>query len=180
MKSKSSTGSPKTGEPVYLVVGKLRRPHGIHGEMVMEILTDFPERLQVGTRVFVGREYRELQIRSRRPHQNFLLVAFQGYDTPEEVGVWRNKLVYVLRVDRPPLEEDEFYHHELIGLEVEIDAQTILGTVTSILETGANDVLVVRPEKGAEILLPLTDEVVQEIDLQTGRMRVKLLPGLLP
>ncbi len=173
-------GSPPTGEPAFLVVGKLRRPHGTHGEILMEVWTDFPERLKAGDLVYIGTGYQPITIGGLRWHNKFVLLTFQGYSTPEEVGTLRNEWVYVRSDDRPELEEGEYYHHQLIGLRVREESGEILGVVTDILETGSNDILVVRAEERPEILLPVIDSVVLNIDLQSGEIFVHLLPGLLP
>ncbi len=173
-------GSPSNGGPVFLVIGKLVHPHGVHGELMLEVYTDFPERIHPGVTVFVGDRYTPHKILSRRQHKAGLLVAFQEYSTPEEAGVLRNQLVYVRAADRPPLPEGEYYHHQLIGLAVKTESGQTLGVVKSILETGANDILVVRPETGAEILIPAVDEFVLAYDLEQGEITVRLLPGLLP
>jgi 16S rRNA processing protein RimM len=173
-------GSPQKGEPVFLAVGKLRRPHGLHGEIIMDVLTDFPERLQTGMSLFVGPDRQLLQLRSLRWHTAALLVAFKDYHTPEQAGELRNQLVYVTAADRPPLPEGEYYHHQLIGLKVVSEQGEVLGKVNEILATGAVDVYVVRAESGAEILIPAADEFIQAIDLERGEMQVRLAPGLLP
>lgn len=171
-------GSPGGGEPVFLAAGKLHRPHGVHGEILMEIYTDFPERLTPGSLLFVGPGHQPVSLKSRRWHQQNLLVSFEGYETLESVGELRNQLVYVSAADRPALPEGEYYHHQLIGLQVVDEADKPLGRLTEILGTGANDVLVVRPEIGSQILLPMIDDVVLKIDLQGGKMWVHLLPGM--
>jgi len=173
-------GSPQGGEPVFLAVGKLRRPHGLHGEIIMDVLTDFPERLHPGITLYVGPEYQPLRLRSRRWHAAALLVTFEGYDTPEQAGEYRNQMAYVTTADRPPLPEGEYYHHQLIGLKVISEQGELLGKVTEILATGANDVYVVRGEIGAEILIPAVDEFVQAVDLDRGELRVRMAAGLLP
>jgi 16S rRNA processing protein RimM len=173
-------GSPHKGEPVFLAVGKLRRPHGLHGEIIMDVLTDFPERLHCGITLYVGPEHQSLQLRSLRWHTAALLVAFEGYDTPERAGELRNQFAYVTTADRPPLPEGEYYHHQLIGLKVISEQGEVLGKVTEILATGANDVYVVRAEIGAEILIPAVDEFVRAVDLERGELRVRVAPGLLP
>jgi len=172
-------GSPGEGEPVFLVVGKLRRPHGVRGEIQMDIVTDFPERLAAGVTVFIGEDHQPTRISSCRWHQDSMLVAFHGISDRDEAGILRNCLVYVRADEIPPLEEGEYYHHELIGLGVREDIGTYLGVVTGILETGANDILVVTSENGAEALLPMIDEVVLNVDLKEGEVLVHLLPGLL-
>jgi 16S rRNA processing protein RimM len=175
-----NAGSQQKSEPVFLAVGKLRRPHGLHGEIIMDVLTDFPERLQRGVILYVGPEHRPLRLRSHRRHSNALLVAFEGYDTPEQAGELRNQLAYVTAADRPTLPEGEYYHHQLIGLKVVSEQGKVLGKVTEILATGANDVYVVRAEIGPEILIPAADEFVRAVDLERGELQVRLAPGLLP
>ncbi len=172
-------GSSSAGEPAFLAVARFRRPHGVRGEVLVEVLTDFPERLQPETVVYAGETHRRLVIRSQRSHNEGLLLAFVGLDTPEAVGQFRHQFLYVSSADRPPLPEGEYYHHQLLGLSVETDDGRRLGRLTEILETGANDVYVVTPERGGEILLPVIPEVVLDVDLAAGRMRVHLPEGLL-
>lgn len=145
----------------------------------MEVNTDFPERLEIGVEVFMGEGLKPLHIRSTRWHKQLLLIAFDEYHLPEEAGECRNQLVYVPAVDRPTLPEGEYYHHQLIGLRVVCDEEPFLGILEGILDTGANDVFVVRSPQGSEILLPVIESVIEEIDLDQGEIRVHLLPGLL-
>jgi 16S rRNA processing protein RimM len=173
-------GSPSTGEPVFLVVGKLRRPHGLHGELLMNVITDFPERLHSGVTVYVGEDHQPMKIRSRRWQNQALLVTFDDYHSSEAAGELRNHMVFVRADDRPPLPEGEYYHHQLIGLRVASDEGRFLGLLTQILDTGANDVYVIRPDSGPEILLPAIESVLLSIDLNKGELLVHLLPGLIP
>lgn len=175
------TGSPSPGEPVYLAVGRLRRAHGLKGEIIFEILTDFPERLRKGTQVYLGDDHLPLRIRSRRTHHNHLLLAFDGYHTPEEASALRNLIVFVRASDQPALPEGEYYHHQLLDLMVLTEDGRRLGRVVEILETGgASDVLVVRPDFGPQALIPIVEEFVPRIDLQAGVITVRPIPGLLP
>lgn len=173
------SGSQQPDAPVFLAIGKLRRPHGVHGEIIMDILTDFPERLHRGSLLYIGEAHQEAHLQSIRPNGSTLLVSITGYTTPETVGVFRNQIVFVPTADRPPLPEGEYYHHQIIGLRVISDEGVELGLVNEILETGANDVYVVRPSMGSDILLPAIDPVVLQIDLEKREMLVHLLPGLI-
>lgn len=173
-------GSPEVGEPDFLVVGKLGRPHGVNGEILMEVYTDFPERIQPGVTLFLGPQLQPLRLTKRRPHSRGMLVAFEGYHDRDTIGELRNQLVHVPAADRPPLEEDEYYYHQLLGMQVVDEAERPLGRVSSILETGANDVYVVRDQAGSELLLPAIESVILDIDLEHQEIRVHLLPGLLP
>jgi 16S rRNA processing protein RimM len=130
--------------------------------------------------LYAGDSRIPLHVRSSRPNDKSMLISFEGYDKPEAVGAFRNQIVYVLAADRPPLPEGEYYHHELLGLRVVTEDGQVLGEVTGILDTGgANDVYQVLTQSGQELLLPDTEEVVLNIDLKAGEMRVHLLPGLL-
>jgi 16S rRNA processing protein RimM len=173
-------GSPGEGEPVFLVIGKLRRPHGIQGEILMDVLTDFPERLEKGVIIYLGDQHRPLKIRSCRWQNKAMLLTFDGFMDPETAGQLRNELLYVRADDRPPLPEGEYYHHQLLGLEVVDENGKPLGVLTKILDTGANDVYVVQPARGQEILLPAIEQVILDIDLERKQMRVHILPGLIP
>lgn len=172
-----TTGS-LSSEPVYLAVGMLRKPHGLRGDLLLEIYTDFPERLKPGSQIFAGDKHKPLKITRRRPHNDGLILGFEGISTAEEAGKYRATVVYVLSADRPTLPEGEYYHHEIIGLTVLDEAGTTLGELSEIIVTGANDVYVVTPPEGNDILLPALKEVILAVDLAAKTMKVHLLPGL--
>ena len=147
--------------------------------MLMDLHTDFPERLKSGVTLYVGEKYQPKVIASRRPHANGLLVRFRGIKTPEDAGTYRNTRVYVPVGDRPELPEGEYYHHQLIGLNVVTDEGQELGVIAEVIETGANDVYVVRDTDGNEILLPAIPPVILDVALADRQMRVHLLDGLI-
>ena len=157
----------------------LRRPHGVTGEALVEIYTDFPERLRPRKVVYAGEKHQPLTIRSSRPHNAGLLLAFEGLTTPEQVGLYRNQILFVTAASRTALPEGEYYHDELIGVQVEDERGKPLGILTEIMQTGANDVYVVTDAGGGELLLPAIREVILEVDLPRKTMRVHLLPGLI-
>ena len=175
-----SSQSVPPGEPALLAVGKLLHPHGVRGEIMMEVHTDFPERLVLGMLLYLDSPAEPLHLVKRRSHKNGLLLTFEGYTTPETVGQLRNQVVYVRVDDRPALDEGEYYHYQLINLRVTSDEGAPLGVVTEILETGAPDVLVVHPEFGPEVLIPIADSFIRAIDLPGGKITVHLIPGMLP
>ncbi len=171
-------GSPAAGEPAFLAVGKVRHPHGVAGEVLVEIYTDFPENLRPEVTVYAGNRHLPLTICSRRAHKKGLLLAFIGFDTPEQVGRFRNQILYVERIGASELPEGEYYYHELLGLSVFDENGTVLGEVTEILETGANDVYVVTNEARQEMLLPAIAEVILDINLVSRSIKVRIPPGL--
>ncbi|MFC2026331.1 ribosome maturation factor RimM [Chloroflexota bacterium] len=179
MHRKQLKGSPTSGEPVFLVVGKLRRPHGLRGNMLMESITDFPERLRPEEIVYIGNTYLPFRILNCKQHGRALLISFHDYTSVDDVGHLRNQMVYVKTDDRPPLPEGEYYFHQLLGLRVVSAENQVIGTLVQILETGANDVYIVRSDSGEEVLLPAIKNVIREIDIDRGEILVNLLPGLI-
>lgn len=178
MADKNETSGSPNGEPVYLTVGFLRRPHGVHGEIVMDLHTDFPERLKRGRKLLISEEHAPFTIQSVREHQNGVLIKFNGVDTPEDAGKLRNQWAYVKVSDVPPLPPGQIYKHELFGFRVVDENDNVLGELVEIIETGANDVYVVRDGSGKELLLPAIPSVILDRDVTRRTMRVHLLEGL--
>jgi 16S rRNA processing protein RimM len=176
--TKNAPGSPD-GEPVYLVVGFLRRAHGVQGEMIMDLHTDFPERFKSGRKLFVGEEHKMMTVEGVRSHAKGMLIKLKGIETPEETARYRNQWVYIKTTDAPPLPEGQIYQHELFGFQVVDENENVLGELVEIIETGANDVYVVKNESGKEILLPAIPSVILDLDPARRFMRVHLLEGLI-
>jgi len=171
---------PVQGEPDFVLVGILQRPHGLKGELLMRIMTDFPERIQPKSRLYLGENYLPVSIRSIRQHNHGLLIAFEEYQFRSDLDHIRNAPLFARTSELPRLAEGEYYYHELIGLQVVTDEGEELGLLSEILETGANDVLVARSEQYGEVLLPVLDEVFLGVDKAMRQVRVHLMPGLLP
>ena len=178
MTPEEKPGSPKGGL-IYLAIGFLRRPHGIKGEIIMDLHTDFPERIKPGRKVYIGEKYEAFTIDSARVHGGGMLVKFRGFDSPELAGHFRNQWVFVRSTEVPGLPEGQFYKHEMIGLSVVVDDGSPLGMLNEVLETGANDVYVIQKEDGKEVLIPAIPDVVLEINMEERFMKVHLLDGLI-
>jgi 16S rRNA processing protein RimM len=147
--------------------------------MIMSVLTDFPERLVPGFQVFTEKNHQPVSIRSIRWHGADMLISFDEFRDRETVGVLRNQALMVRVENLPPLPEGDIYIHEFIGLTViDDDTGTCLGEIQEIIETGANDVFIVRGSNGSELLIPDIDEVVRAIDMDRKEIRIHLLPGL--
>ena len=144
----------------------------------MDLHTDFPERLKRGRKMFVSEEHKPVTVQSVREHQNGVLIKFNGIDTPEAAGQLRNQWVYVETKDVPPLPEGHIYQHQLFGFKVIDENDTPLGELVEIIETGANNVYVVKDESGRELLLPNIPAVILDLDTVRRLMRVHLLEGL--
>jgi 16S rRNA processing protein RimM len=171
-------GLHKDRKSAFLVIGKVRRPHGVHGEVVAEIYVDVPGMLSPGGVVYLGDKHEKLVVASLRYHNEGLLIGFEGIKTPEEAGYFRNQLISLASCDAPNLPSGAYYSQDLLGLEVMDDNGIFLGNLIEVLVTGANDVYVVKDANEREILLPAIPDVVKEVNLVARRMKVQLLPGL--
>lgn len=168
----NSAGSTPTSEPAFLVLGKLRRAHGVSGEIPLEVYTHLLELLVPESVVFIGDTYRPFTIENTRWKQDLLLIKFTNISDRTTVSELTNQLVYIKTDQLPPLNEGEFYYHQLIGIHVYEEDGAYLGVLTEILETGANDVYLVKNESGEEILIPATEEMILEIHPDQEKMIV--------
>ncbi len=169
------------------MVGQVVRAHGVRGELRVKVLTDYPERLLHLDEVALSRtdspskadvEFYEVEL--ARPHQDHLILKLTQLHDRNEAERMRGMFIMVALENAVPLEEDEYYHFQLIGLTMVTDTGQILGQVAEILETGANDVYVVRGDAYGELLIPAIESVVQTIDLDAKRIIITPLEGLLP
>lgn len=170
-------------EPSYVVVGQVRRPHGIRGEVRVEILTDYPERIVEHDYVYLAHpetpdDVEGYEVDFVRPHKGILLVKLAGCDDRDTAEELRGMLVQVPLEEAVPLEEEEYYHFQLEGMDVETEDGEWLGRIAEVLQTGAHDVFIVRGPRG-EILLPAVEDVILELDLEERKMTVHLLPGMI-
>jgi len=171
-KTVNNAGSQEINEPAFLVLGKLRRAHGLNGEIPMEVYTRLIELLEPGSVITIGERHQAYTIEDTRWKQDLLLLKFRGVDSRELVSELTNELVFVKTSDLPQLTEDEYYYHQLIGLHVfDVEGQS-LGVLMEIIETGANDVYLIRDESGHEVLIPAIDEMILEIDINAQKMIV--------
>jgi 16S rRNA processing protein RimM len=170
--SEDYAGSQPNSEPPFLVLGKLRRAHGVQGEIPLEIYTQLLDLLVPGSLVYVGEQHQPLTIQATRWKNDLLLLKFEEIGDRTEVSTLTNSLVYVKTGQLPPLGEGEYYFHELIGLNVYTQDGEYLGILMEILETGANDVYLVQNDAGEEILIPAIDQSILEIDLNQEKMVV--------
>ena len=181
MKSRQSS---HRGQPSFLLLGRVLRPHGVRGELRIEVLTAYPERIVPRSSVFVGPNAHdpssavEYEVQSVRKHQKYLILSLLDVPDRETADLLREQYVMVPLADAVPLEDDEFYLYQAIGLSVSSEDGDHLGEIVEVIETGANDVYVVRGERG-DILLPAIDECVIDVDIEAGTMTVHLMDGLL-
>ncbi len=178
------SGEAHAPGPCYLTVGRVSRPHGVRGELRVRIVTAYPERLERHACFYLTHpDFPEktdrYPVEKCRFHQETLLLKLGGLDDRDSAEELRGMLVQIPIEEAVPLEEGEYYHFQLIGVRVETEGGEPLGQVTEVIDTGANDVYVVRGPRG-ELLLPALDSVILELDLDAKLMVVRPLPGMLP
>jgi 16S rRNA processing protein RimM len=165
-------------EPRFLVIGQVMKPHGVRGEMRVVPHTDLPERFGWLDTVYVGEANpRPFVVEQTRWHKNWILIKLAGCDTRERAAALRGEFLLVPEDQAIPLQENEYFLFQLIGLAVATTAGKELGTLVEVIETGANNVFVVHGPQG-EYLLPDIPDVIEQIEFQQGRMIIQPLPGL--
>ncbi|MEA4900178.1 ribosome maturation factor RimM [Desulfitobacterium sp.] len=161
-----------------VLVGEVIKPHGIRGELKIFPLTDNPSRFKKLAKVTLEQKgvIRTFNILKVQVHQDEVYLTLEGIETREEAEKLRGFAVKIDRADVPPLEKG-WYYFELEGMQV-FDGEVCLGVLTQVLQTGANDVYLVKGECG-EICVPALKTVVKKVDVPGRRMDVTLPPGLL-
>ncbi|MBQ8123622.1 MAG: 16S rRNA processing protein RimM [Ruminococcus sp.] len=160
----------------YLEAGKIVTTHGIRGEVKIMPYTDSPELLAEFDRLFLGKEHKEVIISRSRVFKTTVIAKIEGIDTPEEAEKLRNKMLYMHRDDLE-LDEDTYFVADLIGLEVkDADTGAVYGKIADVMQTGANDVYVIKGER--EYLVPAIADVVVSTDIDGGVMTIRPLDGL--
>jgi len=163
-------------------VGRVRRPTGIKGAVLVEVYTGEPDRFADVDSVFL--DDREFRIVDRGRSGNAAKLTFEGINSIERAQEFRDREVSVPEDSLGPAPEGKYYHYELLEADVVDTNGKILGTVHEIIETGSNDVLLVRTSnsessKPKEILIPVIDGVLVELDRDTNSLIVDPPPGLL-
>ncbi len=163
-----------------LQVGVITQTHGIKGEVKVFPTTDDAQRFKKLKKVTLdnGKEHRDLEITSVKFFKNLVILKFKGIDDINDVEKYKKAPLFVTREDAVPLEENEYFIADLIGLKVISDEGEELGTLDDVLQTGANDVYVVKNDKGEEILVPAIKDCVKNVDIEGGEVTLHLLPGL--
>jgi 16S rRNA processing protein RimM len=144
----------------------------------VEAYTEVIHSLKPTSEILLGPEKVPVVVRAFRPHRARFLLAIEGCEDRDSAERYRGMDVFIRFDDAEPLPEGVYYHWQILGLEVATEEGEVLGNVERILETGANDVYIVRGDSGEEILLPAIESVILHIDLQEGRITVRLIPGL--
>jgi 16S rRNA processing protein RimM len=162
-------------------IGKISSTYGYDGMVKILPLTDFPERFNNLQSVKINRKgnIEEFTVEKARPYNNIFLLKFKGIDSKEQADEYRGASLMVDESELYPLPEGYYYHFQLVGMQVYDAEKGFLGELKEIIETGANDVYVIKGDKYGEILIPAIKEVILDVDTKQNKMQVKLLPGLI-
>ena len=162
----------------FLETGKITGTHGLKGEVRVQPWADSPEFLTEFDELYLDKGAIKIEITSSRVHKNMLIMKIKGIDTIEEADRLRNKVLYMNR-DDVELEEGAYFIQDLIGLDV-IDEETgeWLGRLDDVSETGANDVYHVKTDDGKVFLIPAIPQVIREISVEEGFVKIFKMKGL--
>lgn len=166
----------------YYNVGKLVNTHGLKGEVRIISITDFAnERYQKGQTLALlkdGQWLKDVVVGSHRKHKNFDIITFENHPSINDVEKYKGCMLAIDEQYLTDLEEDTYYYHEIIGLEVFVGDEFV-GKVKEILELGSNDVWVVQRQKQKDALIPFINDVVLSVDIENKRVQVAPVEGLL-
>ena len=150
--------------------------HGVNGELRVRVLSDVPHRFDPGQSLYIqGNSYNVAS--SSRSGSSLVILKLDGINTPAAVRALSGQEVTSRAESSPLLPEGEYFHYQLIGLQVLTESGERLGEISEIIITGSNDVYVVSGGD-AEILLPALSQVIRAVDLEKGLMTVRLMDGL--
>lgn len=163
-----------------LEAGKIINTHGLRGEVKVVTWTDYPEVFEDIAFVWVKRRSGEerLDIKNIKYQKNNIIVKFAQINSIEEAEQYKNLVLLVDRDQMPPLPEGMNYIVDLIGLEVYDEAGEKIGEIADVINTGANDIYDVKREGKRNLLLPVIDECVLNVDVENGRVTVHIMEGL--
>lgn len=163
-----------------LKVGVITSTHGIRGEVKVFPTTDDSRRYLDLDEVILdtGREKITLEIENVKFFKNMVILKFKGYDNINDIEKYRQKELFVTREQAVPLEENEYFIADLIGLKAVSDEGEDLGEISDVLQTGANDIYVLKKNGTSDILVPAIKDCIKKVDLEAGEIEIHLLPGL--
>ncbi|NLK88171.1 MAG: 16S rRNA processing protein RimM [Clostridiaceae bacterium] len=164
----------------YLQIGKIVNTHGIRGELKLIPLTDDPKRFDALERAYIDKDgMHEYRIESVKYFKGSVIIKFEGIDAPEAAAAYKEHFLLVDRQNAVKLPEDTFFICDIIGSKVIDENGSELGTLIDVLQTGSNDVYVVKGDSGKEILIPALKSVVRSISPEQKQIHVVVPKGLL-
>lgn len=164
-----------------LQVGVITQPHGVRGEVKVFPTTDDPVRFKKLKKVILdtGKEKLDLEVEHVKFFKQFVIVKFKEFDNINDIERYKRCPLLVTRKNAVPLEEDEYFVADMIGMKVITEDGTEFGTLSDVMETGANDVYVIDSKEHGEVLMPAIKECVLNVDMESGIITVHLMNGLI-
>jgi 16S rRNA processing protein RimM len=156
-------------------IGEVIATWGVHGEIKIRVLTDFPKRFKKGSSFLIdGIRY---NIETVKKLNDGIVLKLEGIDTPEAALPLKNKKMKVTEAELQKLPKGMYYRHQIIGLTVITEDGEKIGEISEIIETNANNVYVVRSD-GREALIPAKGNIIKEINIENGTMTIEMVKGL--
>ena len=164
-----------------LQVGVITSTHGVRGEVKVFPTTDDPNRFKSLKHVLLdtGREKKSLEVQGVKFFKQFVILKFKGIDNINDIERYKRCPLLVTRENAVPLEEDEYFVADMIGMKVITEDGTEFGTLSDVMETGANEVYVIDSKEHGEVLMPAIKECVLNVDMESGIITVHLMNGLI-
>lgn len=164
-----------------LQVGVITTTHGIRGEVKVFPTTDDKNRFKDLKEVYLdtGKDRMLLEVEGCKFFKQFVILKFKGIDNINDIEMYKRCPLLVTRENAVPLEEDEYFVTDLIGLRVLTETGVEIGTLTDVISTGANDVYAVKLADGGEVLLPAIKDCILDVDMEAGEMIVQIMKGLM-
>ena len=166
----------KSSDLDFIIIGRILAPWGTKGKLKVKIMTDFPQRFASSSTVYINRQ--PMTIDSTERHKGEVIIKLNVIDGIETARRLQGQPVEIHHSQVYSLPEGQYYHFQLIGLEVWTTQGELLGNITEVLTAKSNDNYVVKGNEG-EILIPAIEDVVKSIDLNKGRIVIEAIPGLL-
>jgi len=163
-----------------LQVGVITTTHGIKGEVKVFPTTDDAQRFKKLKEVFLatGKEYLTLEIEGVKFFKKFVILKFKGIDNINDVEQYRQKGLWVTREHAVRLRKNEYFITDLIDMRVFTEDGKEFGVLTDVLQTGANDVYIVKTPEDQEVLIPAIKQCILNVNVEEKRMDIYLMPGL--
>ena len=163
-------------EPEYVTIGTIVSPWGLQGHVKVHVETDFPQRFSNSSQVYIDRQ--SVIIDEASWHKGNVIVKLRGVDTEEDADELKGRVIEVHHSQLLSLKDGEYFHFQLIDLEVITGEGQVIGKITEILSMSSADVYVIKGEID-DILIPAIDEIIKYVDLDKGIMVIEPIDGLL-